>query len=103
MLDTSKLTEKLNELKGIDFEKCEREERIAGNNSVDVTLSKSFQARLAARALKCNPYDIKELPLKEYSKVVMEVMGFLFGDLGKDETPSSGYEVQPQTSENGEA
>ena len=90
MVDVSNLKEKLNNLTGLDFEECEKEERTAGNNSVDVSLSKSFQARLAARALEVNPYEIKELPLKKYSKVVMEVMTFLFGDLEKEETASNG-------------
>lgn len=94
MVDTSNLKEKLEKLRGVDFEECERDERSAGNNAVDVTLSKSFQARLAAKALGCNPYDIKELPLKKYSKVVMEVMTFLFGTSETEETPPNGSEAQ---------
>lgn len=79
MIDVNFLKEKLDNLTGLDFEECEKEERTSGNNSVDVSLSKSFQARLAARALGVNPHEIKGLPLKKYSKVVMEVMTFLFG------------------------
>ena len=97
MVDTSNLTEKLNELKGLDFEECERDERTSGNNSVDVTFSKSFQARLAARALNCNPYEIKELPLKKYNKVVTEVMTFLFAPSEKEETRLNGSETQQST------
>lgn len=86
-VDISELTKKLDDLNGLDFEECEHDERTAGNTSVDVTFSKSFQARLAARALGVNPHDIKELPLKQYSRVTTQVMTFLFSDLGKEETP----------------
>ena len=87
-IDIEELKTKLDNLKGVDFEAAEREERLAGNSSVDVTMSKSFQARLAARALGVNPHEIKELPLKQYSKVVLEVMSFLFGFSVTEETES---------------
>ena len=94
MVDINELKNKLENLKGTDFELVESEERSAGNNSVDVTLSKSFQARLAARALGVTPHEIKNLPLKQYSKVVLTVMSFLFSDMAT-ETPSNGTEIQP--------
>ena len=97
MIDPSNLTEKLNGLSGLDFEECERDERTSGNNAVDVTFSKSFQARLAARALNCNPYEIKELSLKKYNKVVTEVMTFLFAPSEKEETRSNGSETRQST------
>lgn len=87
MIDTSNLTEKLETLSGLDFEECEREERRVGNTSVDVSLSKSFQARLAARALGVDPFELKGLPLNKYARVTMEVMTFLFADSEKEETP----------------
>lgn len=87
-IDIEELKTKLDNLKGTDFEAVEREERLAGNSSVDVTMSKSFQARLAARAMGMNPHDIKELPLKQYSKVVLEVMSFLFGSSDIEATES---------------
>lgn len=86
-VDISDLTKKLDDLTGLDFEECENEERLTGTRSVDVTFSKSFQARLAARALGVNPFEIKELPLKQYARVTTQVMSFLFSDLGKEETP----------------
>ena len=87
-IDISNLTEKLGELTGLDFEEVEKEERRSGNVSVDVSFTKSFQARLAARALGVNPHDIKELPLNKYARVTTETMAFLFGDSEKEETPS---------------
>lgn len=92
MVDISNLTEKLNELTGLDFEECEKEERLAGTNSVDVSFSKSFQARLAAKALGVNVWDIKDLPLKKYAQVTMQVMTFLFADSAKEETQPNGSE-----------
>lgn len=94
MVDISNLAAKLEDLTGVDFEECERDERTAGNNTVDVSLSKSFQARLAARALEVNPHDIKNLPLKKYAQVTLQVMTFLFGNLEKEETPASGSETR---------
>lgn len=85
-MDINELRKKLDNLKGVDFEAVEKEERIAGNTSVDVTMSKSFQARLAARAMGMNPHEIKELPLRQYSKVVLEVMSFLFASSDTEET-----------------
>ena len=85
-MDTSKLSEKLNNLRGLDFELAETQERVAGNNFPDVTFTKSFQARLAAQALEVPVADIKELPLKKYNQVCGTVFNFLFTSSG-DETP----------------
>lgn len=87
MVDVSNLTEKLEELKGYDFEAVEKEERTAGNIAVNISMTPSFQSRLAARALGVNPHDIKELPLKKYSKVMLEVFSFLFGGSEETEVP----------------
>ena len=97
MVDIKNLAGKLDELTGNDFEAVEREERSAGNNAIDVSLSKSFQARLAARALGVNPHEIKDLPLKKYSKVIVTVVSFLFNDTETEEIPRNGTETQPST------
>ena len=97
MVDISNLTEKLESLTGLDFEEVEREERKTGNTSVDVSLSKSFQARLAARALGVDPFEIKGLPLNKYTRVTMDVMTFLFADSEKEETPPKKSEESPST------
>ena len=77
-INISILEEKLNTLTGHDFEKAEREERLTGNATPDLTFSKSFQARLAAFALDLNPHDIKDLPLKKYAQLTQKVSNFLF-------------------------
>lgn len=84
-VDISDLKSKLGNLTGMDFERAEMDERTAGNTAFDMTFSKSFQIRLAAMALGVNPYDIKELPLPQYTKIGMEVFNFLFSS-GVDET-----------------
>ena len=88
MVDTSKLPEKLNALTGLDFELVEAQERASGNAYLDVTFTKSFQARLAAQALGVPVADIKELPLKEYIKVCGKVLNFLAAP-SVDETPAT--------------
>lgn len=98
----STLKENLTKLKGFDFESVEREERNAGNISINASMTPSFQSRLAARALDVNPHDLKELPLKQYNRVNLEVFNFLFSVSDEDETPSSSSEAQPQTLKSGE-
>ena len=86
MIDVTKLDEKLNELRGLDFEAAEVQERAAGNNFPDVTFSKSFQARLAAIALGIPADEIKTLPLKQYNQACQRVFNFLFAN-SDDATP----------------
>lgn len=86
-MDTSKLDEGLNKLRGLDFEQCEAAERATGNNYPELSFNKSFQARLAAKALGVPVADVKELPLKEYNRVCQSVFGFLFGN-SDDATPA---------------
>ena len=85
-MDISKLDEGLNNLRGLDFELAEMQERATGNNFPDVTFSKGFQARLAAMALNVNVHDIKGLPLKQYAQICQTVFNFLFAP-SADATP----------------
>lgn len=94
------LKEKLPVLKGVDFEAVDREERLAGNAAVNVTMTPSFQIRLAARAIDVNPHDLKALPLKQYNRINLEVTRFLFADLETEETLSKSFETLPPSSEN---
>ena len=96
------LKENLGKLKGVDFEDVERQERNAGNISINASMTPSFQSRLAALALDVNPHDLKELPIKQYNKINLEVFNFLFSTSEEDETPSSSSEAQPQISKSGE-
>ena len=86
MIDMEKLSAGLEKLRGLDLEECEAAERAAGNNFPELSFSKSFQARLAAKALEMNVFDLKELPLKDYDAACRVVFNFLFSTQG-GETP----------------
>lgn len=77
-VDFAKLDAGLKNLRGLDFETAEAQERAGGNNYPDVTFSKSFQARLASLALKIPVADVKELPLRDFTQVTQTVFNFLF-------------------------
>ena len=77
MLDTEKLETGLTKLRGLDFEACEAAERAAGNTFPELSFQKSFQARLAAKALGVNPHDLLELPMKTFNQVCIRTFGFL--------------------------
>ena len=88
-IDTTNLTEKLESLRGLDFEAAETQERAAGNSAIEMSFSKSFQARLAAKALGVNIHDIKALPMKEYFKITNAVSRFLYNGSESEETASN--------------
>lgn len=85
-MDTKMLNEKLAQLRGLDFELAEKQERAEGNNVLEITTTKSFQARLAALALGTPVADIKELPIKKYNQVCTNVLNFLYAT-SDEETP----------------
>ena len=78
MIDLKELWTKLEGLTGNDFESAEMQERQSGNRAADLSSTRSFQARLAAYALKINPHEIKNLSLSEYWNVTTVVGNFLF-------------------------
>lgn len=77
MIDFEKLEANLDKMKGYDFLEVEHEERLTGNTTIELSTSKSFQARLAARALGMNVNDIKDLNIREFYQVCVRVFGFL--------------------------
>lgn len=77
MIDYQKLEEGLNKLTGYDLLTLEQEERLTGNTALELSTSKSFQARLAAKALNMNVNDLKALPLKEFNQICVRCFGFL--------------------------
>ena len=92
MIDIKEFREKLLNLSGLDFEECEKQERETGNYNADVTYSKSFQARLAAKALNMNPHDLKGLKLAEYVPIITVTSNFLLGTLGEAVQPTQSEE-----------
>lgn len=83
-IDTSDLEDKLATLTGRDFEQCEKAERATGNLTPDVSFTKSFQARLAAIALKVNPHDIKGLPINQFVSITTRTSNFLLDTLAQE-------------------
>ncbi len=73
------LLDKLENMSGADFDKAEREARIAGDNTADLMLSRNFYATLAAKAYGVPMPEIKLLPMKEYA-VITGVVGSFFRD-----------------------
>ena len=76
--DIKLLKEKLQTLRGLDFEAAETQERLSGNPAADISFTRAFQVRLAAMALGVNVHDLKSLPLPKYNQVANEVSRFLF-------------------------
>lgn len=97
MVDISNLTEKLKSLTGLDFEEAEKIERSTGNTAVDMTFSKSFQIRLAAMALGVDVWELKELPLPQYSRIGMEVFTFLFSSAVDETSEGTRNQLTPST------
>lgn len=82
-MDKEKLEEGLKQLTGYDFEEIERASRLKGDVSPDVTFSKDFQSRLAAKALGIGLDEVKKLPLPEYVAATQAVSSFLLSDLAR--------------------
>lgn len=90
MIDLAKLEKNLNNLRGLDFEEAESMTRRnpAYSLSIEISLLKEFQARLAALALEIPYEDIRDLPIREYSQVCTQVVNFLFAN-SAEPTPST--------------
>ena len=76
-MEIDKLEKNLDELNGYDMLILEQEERLTGNKTLELSMSKSFQARLAAKALGINVNDIKALPLRQFNEICVRVFSFL--------------------------
>ncbi len=83
MFDMDKMEAGLNELTGVDFEQAENAERMNGNMMPDISFSKSFQARLAAKALNVPIEKVKAAKINEFTTVTTQVSNFLFGNLAE--------------------
>lgn len=81
LYDPVKLKENLEKLTGRDFTKAETEARMEGDKSIDIMLSRTFYAAVAAKALGVPLPDIQDLPIKEYSMITGDVGNFLLGQL----------------------
>ena len=98
-IDVKSLPEKLKTLSGIDFEEAEKDEITAGNKALDVTLTRSYAIRIAAKALNIKPLELKKLPVLEYLAVVRQVNNFLVSGLELDKTLFKASDNLPSDSE----
>ena len=83
-IDLYNLVDKLDALNGVDFEVCEKEEIATGNKAFDVTMTRSYYIRLAAKALGCDLAELKKLPMLKYLAVSRQVANFLLSGLEED-------------------
>ena len=83
-MDLNAVESGLENMTGFDFEAVEREARAAGDTLPDITFSKNFQARLAARAMGVHVNDVCALPIREFNAVTMKVNNFLFASLAAE-------------------
>lgn len=75
--DKTKLLAALENMTGADFADAEIQARFEGDKSIDIMLSRTFYAVLAAKAYKVPYPDIKNLPIKEYGEITGTVGSFL--------------------------
>lgn len=75
--DKAKLIAGLEKLTGKDFKTAEKEARLFGAATVDVTLSRVFHGVLAAKIYGMAYPEIEMLPLKEYAQITGDVADFL--------------------------
>lgn len=77
LYDAKKLHDGLNKLTGTDFAKAERDARERGEQAVDIVISRTFHAILAAKVFGVPPEDVIALPIREYTVITGDVGSFL--------------------------
>ncbi len=85
-IDLTKLNAGLEDLTGKDLEKLEKIARSMGETMPEITLSKKYQALVAAKALGVKYDDITDLPAKKYLQVTMTVFNFFYEDMAPAQT-----------------
>ena len=83
MVDKKKMRAGLEGLTGYDFEEAEKAARMGGDMTPDVSFSKDFQARIAAKAAGVSVDEIKKLNIKEFTEITSTVNNFLFESLAE--------------------
>jgi len=91
-IDYEKLRNNLETLTGYDFEEAEKAERRIGNAAIEIGSTRPFQARLAARALGVPYPEIQALNIREYNRVCVEVLNFLYTPVAESVTLSKSTE-----------
>lgn len=84
-LSMEKLNAGLEDLTGRDLEKLEKIARSMGDTMAEITLSKKYQALVAAKALGVKYDDILDLPAKKYLDVTLTVFNFFYEDMAREQ------------------
>ena len=93
-----KLTAGLESLTGRDLEKLEKVARTMGETMPEITLSKKYQALVAAKALGVKYDDITDLPAKKYLLATMTVFNFFYEDMAPVQTEDQ-LQAEPKSTE----
>lgn len=80
-INYEKLNAGLENLTGKDLERLEKIARSMGERLPEITLSKKYQALVAAKALGVKYDDITDLPAKQYLEVTLSVFNFFYEDM----------------------
>jgi len=85
-----KLNAGLENLTGKDLENLEKIARTMGETMPEITLSKKYQALVAAKALGVKYDDVTDLPAKKYLNLTMTVFNFFYGDMAQEMADQTG-------------
>jgi hypothetical protein len=97
-IDLTKLNAGLEDLTGKDLEKLEKIARSLGETMPEITLSKKYQALVAAKALGVKYDDITDLPAKKYLLATMTVFNFFYEDMAPVQTEDQ-LQAEPKSTE----
>ena len=97
-IDLTKLNAGLEDLTGKDLEKLEKIARSLGETMPEITLSKKYQALVAAKALGVKYDDITDLPAKKNLLATMTVFNFFYEDMAPVQTEDQ-LQAEPKSTE----
>ena len=100
-INMEKLNAGLESLTGKDLENLEKIARTMGDTMPEITLSKKYQALVAAKALGVKYDDVTDLPAKKYLNLTMTVFNFFSEDMAQKMADQTGDqpEALPATTE----
>lgn len=75
--DSEKLSEGLNALTGKDFQEAEAAARRSGDQTLDICMSRTFHAALAAKCFGVPLPEITKVSIREYARITNDVAVFL--------------------------
>lgn len=85
----SELDLDLDNLTGKDLIDIENSLRMKGRNTGAWDMSRSFMIRVAAQALKLPPETLEALPIRDFTKIIDQVLLFFAGQDSADSIPEN--------------